>query len=50
MARVTRTYCRGCLIRHRDKPTNTGKEPVQEMNISKGIPSYAVGIDVGTPP
>ena len=48
IARDTRTYCRGCLIYQRAKPTNTGKEPVQEMDISKGIPSYAVGIDVGT--
>ena len=48
MTRDTRVYCRGCLTCHRAKPTNIGKEPVQEMDISKSIPGYAVGIDVGT--
>ena len=50
MTRDTRVYCRGCLTCQRAKPTNIGKEPVQEMDISKSIPGYAVGIDVGTLP
>ena len=50
MNRDTRMYCRGCLTCHRAKPMNKGREPVQEMDISKGIPGYAVGIDVGTLP
>ena len=50
MARDTRIFCRGCLTCQRAKPTNTGKEPIQEMKISNGTPGYAVGIDVGTLP
>ena len=48
MTRDTLFFCRGCLTCQRSKPTNNGREPIQQMNISNGTPGYAVGIDVGT--
>ena len=43
MTRDTRVYCRGCLTCQPAKPTNIGKEPVQEMDISKAFQVTPLG-------
>ena len=50
MGKDVENFCRRCLVCHRSKPSNRGREPICKMDVNGGRPAYAVGIDVGTLP
>ena len=50
MSKDVELFCRNCLVCHRAKPTNSGKQPIREMKGNQGIPGYTEGIGVGTLP
>ena len=42
MDRDVEKSCPNCLVCHKSKPSNKGKEPIREMCGYEGIPGYAV--------
>ena len=50
MARDAKQFCRACIVCHRAKPSNRGKQPIEPVLLGKSYPGSAVGVDIGTLP
>ena len=50
MARDAKGFCRGCLTCQKAKHKSSGRAPMEQMTIGRGIPGEAVAMDVGVLP